>query len=83
MLIVAASREKLMPLFRDLIGVLDEDVHVVMENSFEGNHALFVRANIDRPVLESSLIGCEDFLVNDGCSGIIVANDNEDSPPCR
>ena len=76
----AASREKLFPLFMDLIEKLGPVVDVVLESSHEGDdsgHRDFYRDNIDMPVLKSALYDFEDLLLNDGCTGIAVLNPNK------
>lgn len=73
----AASKEKLFPLFMELIEKLGPVVDVVLESSHEGDangHRDFYRDNIDIPVLKSVLYDYEDLLLNDGCTGIAVLN---------
>lgn len=73
----AASRELLFPLFIDLIQRLGEAVDVVLESSHDhqtSGHVDFYREQIDTPVLVSALWDFEDLLVNDGCTGIAVLN---------
>lgn len=73
----AASKEKLFPLFMDLIQKLGPVVDVVLESSHEGDeagHRDFYRDNIDISVLLSVLYDYEDLLLNDGCTGIAVLN---------
>ncbi len=73
----AASKEKLFPLFMDLIEKLGPVVDVVLESSHEGGsegHRDFYRENIDMSVLQSTLYDFEDILLNDGCTGIAVLN---------
>ncbi len=73
----AASREKLFPLFISLIEKLGPVVDVVLESSHEadaGGHRDFYRDNIDMAVLISVLYDYEDLLLNDGCTGIAVLN---------
>ena len=73
----AASREKLFPLFIRLIEKLGPVVDVVLESSHEadsGGHRDFYRDNIDMAVLTSVLYDYEDLLLNDGCTGIAVLN---------
>jgi hypothetical protein len=75
----AASREKIFPLFMDLIQRLGSVVDVVLESSHsrgEGGHIDLYRESIDMPVLASVLWDFEDLLVNDGCTGIAVLNPN-------
>ena len=73
----AASKEKLFPLFMELIEKLGPVVDVVLESSHEdgeGGHRDFYRENIDMSVLQSVLYDYEDLLLNDGCTGIAVLN---------
>ena len=75
----AASREKVFPLFMELIQRLGSVVDVVLESSHsqaEGGHIDLYRESIDMPVLASLLWDFEDLLVNDGCTGIAVLNPN-------
>ena len=75
----AASREKLFPLFIQLIQRLGSVVDVVLESSHsqaEGGHVDLYREHIDMPVLTSILWDYEDLLLNDGCTGIAVLNPN-------
>lgn len=75
----SASREKLFPLFMQLIQRLGSVVDVVLESSHcqtEGGHLDLYREHIDMPVLTSILWDYEDLLLNDGCTGIAVLNPN-------
>ncbi len=76
-IMAAASREKLFPLFMQLIQRLGNCVDVVLESSHaqtEGGHIDLYREHIDMPVLSSILWDFEDLLLNDGCTGIAVLN---------
>lgn len=78
-IMAAASREKLFPLFMQLIQRLGTTVDVVLESSHsraEGGHIDLYREHIDMPVLTSVLWDFEDLLLNDGCTGIAVLNPN-------
>ena len=78
-IMAAASREKLFPLFIQLIQRLGSVVDVVLESSHaqsEGGHVDLYREHIDMPVLTSILWDYEDLLLNDGCTGIAVLNPN-------
>lgn len=78
-IMAAASREKLFPLFMQLIQRLGSVVDVVLESSHqqaEGGHVDLYREHIDMPVLTSILWDFEDLLLNDGCTGIAVLNPN-------
>jgi hypothetical protein len=78
-IMAAASREKLFPLFIQLIQRLGSVVDVVLESSHrnvEGGHVDLYREHIDMPVLTSVLWDFEDLLTNDGCTGIAVLNPN-------
>ena len=73
----AASRTTLFPLFMDLIQRLGPVVDVVLETSHErktDGHLDMYREHIDMPVLTSVLWQFEDLLTNDGCTGIAVLN---------
>lgn len=73
----AASREELFPLFLKLIQRLGPYVDVVLESSHsnvEGKHVDLYREQIDMAVLTSILWDFEDLLLNDGCTGIAVLN---------
>ena len=73
----AASKEKLFPLFMELIEKLGPVVDVVLESSHESGpngHRDFYRENIDMAILQSVLYDYEDVLLNDGCTGIAVLN---------
>jgi hypothetical protein len=75
----AASKEILFPLFIKLIERLGPVVDVVLESSHnksENGHVDLYREHIDMPVLTSVLWDFEDLLLNDGCTGIAVLNPN-------
>ncbi len=75
----AVSRERLFPLFIQMIQKLGTSVDVVLESSHNkaaGQHLDFYREHIDMPVLTSVLWEYEDLLLNDGCTGIAVLNPN-------
>lgn len=76
-LMAAASRERLMDAFMDLLLPLGPTVDVVLETSHRaegGAHTDLYREHIDMPILQSVLWEFEDLLVNDGCTGIAVLN---------
>jgi hypothetical protein len=75
-ILAAASRERLMDLFIDMIDTLGPVVDVVLETSHyhAGGHQDHYREHIDMPVLKSILYDFEDMLLNDGCTGIAVLN---------
>jgi len=76
-IMAAASREILFPLFIELIQSLGETVDVVLESSHDhetNGHVDFYREQIDTPVLVSALWEFENLLLNDGCTGIAVLN---------
>lgn len=75
-LMAAASREKLMDLFMELMTELGDTVDVVLETSHitENFHRDIYREHIDSSVLRSTLHDYEDLLVNDGNTGIAVLN---------
>lgn len=73
----AASRQRLFDLFIELVDHLGECVDVVLETSHDGDrdgHQDLYREHIDLPVLKSILYDFEEFLLNDGCTGIAVLN---------
>ncbi|MEM7782624.1 MAG: hypothetical protein AAF623_04665 [Planctomycetota bacterium] len=75
----SASRERLFPLFMNLIEKLGSVVDVVLESSHnqaDEQHEDLYREHIDMPVLRSILYDFEDLLLNDGCTGIAVLNPN-------
>ena len=76
-LMAAASREKIMETFMELIEPLGDVVDVVLETSHgrQGpGHTDLYREHIDMPILQSTLWDFEELLVNDGCTGIAVVN---------
>lgn len=73
----AASGERLLDLFMDLLDPLGFEVDVVLETSHNRDrrgHVDLYREHIDLPVLKSILWEFEDLLLNDGCTGIAVLN---------
>ena len=78
-IMAAASKEKLFPLFIQLIQKLGPVVDVVLESSHANSdlgHLDLYREHMDMPVLISILYEYEDLLTNDGCTGIAVLNPN-------
>ena len=78
-LMAAVSREKLFPLFMEMVQQLGDSVDVVLETSHDhavSGHVDLYREHIDMPVLTSILWEYEDLLTNDGCTGIAVLNPN-------
>lgn len=78
-IMAAASREVLFPLFMDLIQKLGPSVDVVLETSHDhdkSGHVDLYREHMDMPVLTSILWDYEDLLTHDGCTGIAVLNPN-------
>jgi hypothetical protein len=78
-IMAAASKSKLFPLFIQLIEKLGPVVDVVLESSHANTdlgHTDLYREHIDMPVLISILYQYEDLLMNDGCTGIAVLNPN-------
>ncbi len=77
-LMAAASRERALDLFFDLLDPLGDVVDVVLETSHErqGGHEDLYREEIDLPILKSILYDFEDVLLNDGCTGLAVLNPN-------
>lgn len=75
----AASKERLLDTFMDLLDPLGFEVDVVLETSHNRDrrgHVDLYREHIDLPVLKSILWEYEDLLLNDGCTGIAVLNPN-------
>lgn len=75
----AASKQQLFPLFMQLIQRLGPVVDVVLETSHDQRntgHVDLYRDHIDMPVLTSILWDYEELLTNDGCTGIAVLNPN-------
>jgi hypothetical protein len=73
----AASSERLLDTFLDLLDPLGPVVDVVLETSHsrdQTGHTDLYREHIDMPVLKSILWEYEDMLLNDGCVGIAVLN---------
>lgn len=73
----AVSKDKLFETFMDLLDPLGDVVDVILESSHanrRSGHLEHVRESIDLPVLKSILYDYEDFLLNDGCTGIAVLN---------
>lgn len=77
-IMAAASREKILDLFLDLLDPLGPTVDVVLETSHErhGGHQDLYREEIDLPILKSILYDFEDLLLDDGCTGLAVLNPN-------
>lgn len=75
-IMAAATRDRIMDLFLDLIDHLGPVVDVVLETShhFAPQQSDLYREHIDMPVLKSMLLDHEDVLLNDGCTGIAVIN---------
>jgi hypothetical protein len=76
-LMAAASREKILDVFLDLLDPMGSEVDVVLETSHErkkGGHLDLYREHIDLPILKSVLYDFEDLLLDDGCTGIAVLN---------
>lgn len=76
-LMAAASRQKLLSLFDDLLTPLGDSVNVVLETSHDrvrygNNHEDILCEGIDLPVLRSILTNYDDILLEDGCTGIAV-----------
>lgn len=75
----AASKQHLFPLFIHLVQTLGPVVDVVLETSHDQRnfgHIDLYRDHIDMPVLTSILWEYEELLTHDGCTGIAVLNPN-------
>jgi len=73
----AASRERIIDLFFELLDPMGHEVDVVLESSHDsehGRHQDLTRESIDLPVLKSILMDYEDLLLDDGCMGIAILN---------
>lgn len=76
-LMAAASKDRLIDTFMELLEPLGPTVDVVLETSHGhsgGGHTDLYREHIDMPILQSILWDFEDLLMNDGCTGIAVLN---------
>lgn len=77
-MIVQASREKLLPLFSALVSKMESEVTVVLETShpdLNGERANIAGSCFDRCVVESILQDYEDLLLHDGNAGIAIFNE--------
>ncbi len=74
----AVSREKLFDVFLALLDPLGPVVDVILESSHEGGEEQVEseREAIDLPILASYCLEFEDLLMNDGCTGMAVLNQN-------
>ncbi len=73
----AVTKDKLFETFMDMLDPLGEIVDVILGSSHSNRrsgHLEHIRESIDLPVLKSILYDYEDFLMNDGCTGIAVLN---------
>lgn len=78
-IMAAASKKILFHAFVQLVEKLGPVVDVVLETSHRsssGDHEDLFREHIDTPVLISLLWEYEEMLLNDGCTGIAVMNQN-------
>lgn len=78
-LTAAVSREKLFDVFFALLSPLGPVVDLILESSHENgdNEAVeFEREAIDLPILSSTCYDFEDLLLNDGCTGMAVLNED-------
>jgi len=78
-LMISATKDKLLPIFYDLIQKVGETVDVHLASSHcsddkESKTLEMLAEDMDRTVLESSLVEHEDLLLNDGFTGIAVSN---------
>jgi hypothetical protein len=78
-LAASLSAERLFDVFVELLDPLGDEVDVVMESSHDsdpGSHADLYREHIDTVILKSVLYDYEEFLKNDGCTGLAALNPN-------
>jgi len=71
----AVSADKIFDVFFDLLGLIGERAHAVLETSHDAGgdrHIDLRRGDIDLPVLMSHFCDFEDLLLNDGCTGVAV-----------
>lgn len=73
----AASRERIMDIFMEMLDHLGNEVDVILETSHEcehGGHDDLTREGMELPILKSILYDYEDLLLDDGCMGIAIVN---------
>jgi hypothetical protein len=78
-LAASLSAERIFDVFVELLDPLGDEVDVVMESSHDsdpGSHADLYREHIDTVILKSVLYDYEEFLKNDGCTGLAALNPN-------
>jgi hypothetical protein len=78
-LTAAISRERLFDAFLALLSPLGPVVDLILESSHENGDnepVEFEREVIDLPILTSTCYDFEDLLLNDGCTGIAVLNED-------
>lgn len=76
-LAATVSADRLLSVFLDLIAPMGPNVDVVLEtghDSPEGMHRDLVREDIDLAVLSSHLLDFEDYLLEDGLTGLVVCS---------
>jgi hypothetical protein len=78
-LAAAVSREQLFDLFLALIRPLGPVVDVILETSADGGDEMreYDREGMDLPILTSYCCEFEELLVNDGCTGIAILNEEQ------
>jgi len=72
---IAATSEKIIDLFRELLDPLGDDVRVFLKTQhgcYGHKMRQAMRGSIERIVLESTILDYEDFLLHDGWSSIAV-----------
>lgn len=77
-LTAAVSQERLFDLFLALVKPLGPVVDVILENSSDSGEEMreYDREAVDLPILTSYCCDFEELLVNDGCTGIAVLNED-------
>jgi hypothetical protein len=78
-LTAAVSREQLFDIFLALVRPLGPVVDVILESSADSGEQKheYDREAVDLPILTSYCCDFEELLVNDGCTGIAVLNEEQ------
>lgn len=76
-LMASVSREQILDVFIDLLEPLGEEVDLILETSHgseDGEHQDLCRDHIDLPILRSMVYEFEEQILDDGCLGVAVLN---------